>query len=189
MPRDMAGPNNPMWGKQHSEEAKKKQSIAKKGKPLSAEHCAKLSAAHAGKPHSAEHRAKNSAAKKGDKNPMKRPEVAAKNAAAQKGLLAGDKHPRWLGGISREPYAWTFNAELKAEVRRRDNHKCQKCGAPQAESKVALPVHHIDYDKQNSDPVNLVALCNSCNSRVNANREHWTVFFRAMATKRDRARI
>jgi len=86
----------------------------------------------------------------------------------------------WRGGISREPYAWTFNDELKEEVRRRDGYECQLCGAPQAECRTRLPVHHIDYCKTNSDPVNLVALCAACNARVNANREHWTTFFQAI---------
>lgn len=83
------------------------------------------------------------------------------------------------------PYAWTFNAELKEEVRRRDGYKCQLCGVPRSECMRALTVHHIDYDKQNSDPVNLVALCLSCNSKVNANRDHWTACFQAMVIKRD----
>jgi len=66
-------------------------------------------------------------------------------SAALKGHkgLKGSTHPNWLGGISRAPYAWTFNAELKEEVRRRDGYKCQLCGMPQAECKKALPVHHI----------------------------------------------
>jgi len=98
----------------------------------------------------------------------------------------GDKSPRWRGGISREPYAWTFNAELKEEVRRRDGYKCQLCGVPQAECDRKLPVHHIDYDKKNSDPVNLTALCNVCNAKVNANRTYWTAFFQEKALSRAR---
>jgi len=118
------------------------------------------------------------------------PQGIAKMSASQKRRFANPaNHPRWLGGISREPYAWTFNDELKEEVRRRDGYKCQLCGVPQAECKTSLPVHHIDYDKKNSDPANLVALCNSCNAKVNANREHWTGFFQAMALRRDIAML
>ena len=109
------------------------------------------------------------------------PETCEKKSVSK----TGDKNPNWMGGISNAPYAWTFNAELKEEVRRRDGYKCQKCGAPQAESKTALPVHHIDYCKTNSDPVNLITLCVSCNAVVNKNREHWMAFFQAIATKRD----
>jgi len=125
----------------------------------------------------------------GDKNPAKRPAVRAKMSASHKGKCAGDKNPRWLGGVSRLPYAWTFSAELREEVRRRDGYKCQKCGAPQAECRRALDVHHIDYDKKNSDPVNLVALCRSCNSKVNTNRELWTAYFAEMAIRREIATL
>jgi len=99
---------------------------------------------------------------------------------------SGDKSPHWLGGISREPYGWEWNAELKEEVRRRDGHKCQLCGVPQVECKQKLDVHHVDYDKKNSDPVNLTALCRSCNTKVNTNRPYWTMFFQTKALERAR---
>jgi len=127
-------------------------------------------------------RAKVAAALTGQKHG---PERRAKNSAqARRRFSDPHNHPRWLGGISREPYAWTFNDELKEEVRRRDGYRCQRCGVPQAECKTALPVHHIDYDKRNSDPVNLIALCVSCNFKVNTNRPHWTAFFQAMMLSR-----
>jgi len=107
----------------------------------------------------------------------------------RRGLARGNKNPQWRGGISRKPYAWDFNEELKEEVRRRDRYQCQKCGVPQSECRTRLPVHHIDYDKTNSDPVNLIALCNSCNSKVNANREHWAAFFQAMMLRRALAEL
>jgi len=114
----------------------------------------------------------------GDKNPMRRPDVRAKNAIAHIGIQAGDKNPNWLGGISREPYAWTFNAELKEEVRRRDGHKCQLCGIPQAKLKRALDVHHSNYDKKDIDPDNLVSLCRPCHMRTNTKRAYWKAFFK-----------
>lgn len=40
-----------------------------------------------------------------------------------------------------------------------------------------LNIHHIDYVKENSDPVNLISLCRSCNAKVNFGRENWTKFF------------
>ena len=129
-----------------------------------------------------ERRLEWSKAHRGDKNPMKRLDVAAKSAAARKGKggRCGDRSPSWKGGISREPYAWTFDDELKGKIHQRDGHQCQLCGVPQSKYNRKLDVHHIDYDKRNSDPVNLVALCRGCNARVNANREYWTAFFQAM---------
>jgi len=128
-----------------------------------------------------EQRARQSVAWRGEGNPMKRPEVAAKTAATQRGRkrpsITGDKHPQWRGGISREPYAWAFNEELKEEVRRRDGHYCQRCGKTQIENGQRLSVHHIDYDKKNSDLINFISLCRGCNARVDTNREYWAKYF------------
>jgi len=115
---------------------------------------------------------RSSMLKLGDDHPSKRPEVKAK--------ISGENNPRWLGGISREPYAWEFDKDLKKEVRRRDGYRCQRCGKTQAECDRKLDVHHIDYDKKNSDPINLTALCRSCNIKVNANRPYWTAFFQEL---------
>ena len=49
-------------------------------------------------------------------------------------------------------------------VRDRDGHICQLCGEP--EKSKQHNVHHIDKNKLNSDPFNLVSLCDSCHRRV-----------------------
>ena len=41
-----------------------------------------------------------------------------------------------------------------------------------------LTVHHIDYDKQNCSPTNLITLCNSCNARANFNRNYWNRLYK-----------
>jgi len=145
-------------GRPLTQQTKDKLSAARRGRKLSPEHCAKIGAANRGKkygPHSAEIIAKMSVAKLGEKN------------------------PQWRGGISREPYGWEWNDELKEEVRRRDGYKCQLCGVPQAECRELLSVHHISYVKRNSDPVNLIALCRRCHVRTNQNRKHWASLFQA----------
>ena len=43
------GEKNPFYGKHHTEEVKNRMSLAKKGKPLSKEHCKKLSEVNKGK--------------------------------------------------------------------------------------------------------------------------------------------
>ncbi|TXH47080.1 MAG: HNH endonuclease, partial [Desulfurellales bacterium] len=45
------------------------------------------------------------------------------------------------------------------------------CGT--GEGKRKLQVHHIDYDKKNSHPDNLIALCHSCHMKTNFNRSYW----------------
>lgn len=90
----------------------------------------------------------------------------------------GEKHPNWKGGISRYPYGFDFNKELKELVRKRDGYKCQLCGAPQEECFKKLSIHHIDYNKENSNPTNLITVCNKCNSKVNFNRDEWGNVFK-----------
>jgi len=145
---------------------------------VSPEHAAKISASLQGHTVLVETRKKIAAAHLGRKHT---PETRAKMRAS---AHRGAEHPNWRGGIDTEPYAWTFNAELKEEVRRRDGYKCQLCGVPRAECKTKLPVHHCDYDKKNSDPVNLVTLCFCCHARTNNNREHWRAFFQTKAISR-----
>lgn len=95
----------------------------------------------------------------------------------QKGIHSKEKHYNWRGGISKEPYPFDFDDELKELIRKRDNYKCQLCSVPQEECLKKLSIHHIDYDKSNLDPKNLMSLCNNCNLKVNHNREYWTNFF------------
>lgn len=81
---------------------------------------------------------------------------------------SGENHYNWRGGISKEPYPWEFNDDLKEQIRSRDEYRCKLCGREKA-----LTVHHIDYDKQNCQPDNLITLCCICNSRVNFDRNFW----------------
>lgn len=83
----------------------------------------------------------------------------------------GEKNPNWRGGISFEPYGVEFNESLKEQVRIRDGRTCQECGRKQHGKR--LSVHHIDYDKKNSCPSNLISLCHGCHSKTNADRAHW----------------
>jgi hypothetical protein len=96
----------------------------------------------------------------------------------KKGQFTMEKHHNWQGGISFEPYGIEFNEELREQVRTRDNRICQECNYIEDELGYKLNVHHIDYDKQNNDPNNLISLCKSCNVKANYNREDWTGYFR-----------
>ena len=78
-----------------------------------------------------------------------------------------EEHPNWKGGIGNFPYPIEFNKELKEKIRERDNYICQEC------NQRGLSVHHIDYDKQNNNPFNLIVLCSHCHAKTNFNREHW----------------
>lgn len=153
---------------------------------------AKNAAAHIGKKPTPETCAKIGNATRGPKNhnwhKPRSAETNAKQSASRKGKAAGPEHWNWMGGVSREPYGWEWNNELKEEVRRRDGYRCQLCGAPQAECGEALCVHHVNYKKEDNDPVNLVALCRGCHGRTATRRKYWMGVFMAMATTRAIAR-
>lgn len=91
--------------------------------------------------------------------------------------MGGENAPNWKGGISFEPYAPEFNGRLKKEIRHRDNYICQLCSKNQRENGRKLDVHHIDYDKENNNPNNLITLCLGCNAKANFNRERWKLVF------------
>lgn len=91
----------------------------------------------------------------------------------------GENHPSWKGGISCEPYCEVWvEKEFKKMIKERDDYQCQN---PDCWGKngVAgrLCIHHIDYNKKNCDPSNLITLCSSCNARANYNRERHTYFY------------
>ena len=89
----------------------------------------------------------------------------------------GENNPNWRGGIAFYPYSPAFNATLKRQIRERDNYICQECGQTQEELGYKLHVHHIDYDKKNSNPNNLISLCRSCHQQTNFNRDDWTEYY------------
>src|SRR3990167_7883641 len=72
------------------------------------------------------------------------------------------------------PYSIDFDFKLKEVVRARDYIICQLCNR---KSKRKLSVHHIDYNKQNSNEKNLISLCQSCHAKTNDNRSFWRRYF------------
>ena len=76
--------------------------------------------------------------------------------------------------------AW--NKPLKVSIRKRDNYTCQIC------FNEGLIVHHIDYNKQNCDPNNLITVCRKCHSKTNFNREYWKQYFSKICQQQQRER-
>jgi len=143
-------------GKKQSLSVKEKIRKTLLGKPLSEERKKKISEAHRGLKHSEEHKKKISKALKGIIRPR------------------GEKHHLWKGGISFEPYNVDWTSTLRRSIRERDHYICQLCNS------YGKTVHHIDYDKKNCDPKNLINLCRKCNSKVNYNRKYWKDYFQTL---------
>ena len=85
-----------------------------------------------------------------------------------------ESHPNWNGGTSNGSYPFEFSKKLKNKIKERDNHKCMIC--EKKTQKIAI--HHIDYDKSNTNENNLISLCYSCHSMTNYNRENWELFLK-----------
>lgn len=152
-----------------------------KRKPFTREHKRNISRARKGIRHSLERIRKMSNAKKGK---HRSPETKKKISETMKGA----KSYLWRGGISFEPYGVKFNKELKEQIRKRDNYRCQECFRHQDElfkntkagwRPYELFIHHINYNKKNNKPENLISLCLNCHAQTNFKREDWTKYFQS----------
>jgi hypothetical protein len=146
-----------LTGRQLSLDARHHLSIIRKGIRLNQATCRKMSLAHAGM--------------------TLNPDVKQK--------ISGSNNHNWRGGTSREPYSQEFSENLKYYIRKRDDFLCQmpRCYLP--ENGNHHPVHHIDYDKHNSDHVNLITLCISCHVKTTyGDRDYWTKYLQALQEMR-----
>lgn len=147
-----------------SVETKEKISKGNKGKQITIETREKLSRSHKGK-------------RLGAKNHMygkhHTVETRRKMSDSHLGRYLGPESPRWIDGRSFLPYSAEFTRQLKELIRQRDNYQCQRCGCSQLENMEKLSAHHIDYNKKNCLPSNLISLCRRCNVLVNQNRDYW----------------
>ena len=66
-----------------------------------------------------------------------------------------------------------FTSAVKKDVHVRDNLQCQVC----LKKNVLLHTHHIDYDKQDSHPMNLITLCQSCHYKTLWHKNDWLRLF------------
>lgn len=118
------------------------------------------------------------------------------NSQSKIGLMIGDKHPNWKGGISslsQRVREYLTNKHITFEVLKRDNFECKICG-----SKKDLDVHHIisfkfiidrivdehpdidintdemyKYcisDKELNNLNNLITVCSDCHHKIHGRR-------------------
>jgi len=139
----------------HTDETRRKMSQALQGRTFTEEHKTNLSSSLLGHPVTLEVRQKLS-------------EVSKQNI--------GEKNPNWKGGASFEPYSPDFTWELKEAIKQRDSYLCRLCSIPEMECLQPHCVHHIDYDKENDNPSNLITLCRICHGYTNGNRQYWQTY-------------
>lgn len=90
--------------------------------------------------------------------------------------IRGEKSHFWRGGLREELYSIDWTKTLKRSIRERDNHICRICNTIQKDK--AHDVHHIDYDKKNCNPINLITLCKKCHAKTNQKRDYWIEYFK-----------
>jgi hypothetical protein len=82
---------------------------------------------------------------------------------ANTGKFRGEDGPNWQGGVSSLPYGKEWTRWLRQAIRQRDGNACRFCSRTHGK----MDVHHIDFDKDNNTPTNLICLCASCHGKAN----------------------
>jgi hypothetical protein len=162
-----SGENNPNCQKPVSVETKHKMSISGKNKIFTKEHRQNLSEAQTG-----------------EKNHEYGVIYSDVRRLQRSITTSGENNPNWRGGISKNPYCQLWNDKeytnwLKFE---RDDGKCQNPQCNHISQRLCL--HHINYIKVDCRPINLIALCNSCNTKANIDREWHECFYMEIMKRR-----
>jgi 5-methylcytosine-specific restriction endonuclease McrA len=90
--------------------------------------------------------------------------------------MRGNHNPNWKGGYNIFYYSKIFK-KIRKVIRKKYRDICQLC------FKFGKIVHHIDYNKENNHPSNLIILCSKCHSKVNFNRDYWYAYFMYITEK------
>lgn len=80
--------------------------------------------------------------------------------------MRGTGNLNWRHGKEARRYGSDWRLALKKKIRKRDNYTCQSCFTKQLDDAVMQHhVHHIDFDRNNNSPENLITLCVLCHIR------------------------
>lgn len=152
--------SNALRGHKHSEKTKQKMSFSHKGQSSGNKGKRGQKAWNKGKTWSQEIKQKISKANKGKLKGKKFTNEHKRRMRENHADFKGNKNPFWQGGKSFEPYTTDWTETLKRSIRERDNYICQLC------NQYGNTVHHIDKNKQNCNPKNLITVCRNCHSKI-----------------------
>ena len=96
----------------------------------------------------------------------------------------GKTNPAWKDEKADRTYCSVWrDQEFKLDIRKRDENKCLNpyCCSNNPND---LVIHHINYNKQDCHPKNLITVCRSCNSKANYNRTWHTAWYQAILYRR-----
>lgn len=98
----------------------------------------------------------------------------------------GNGNPGYIHGEHPRPWPPEFSAGLRTSIKKRDGYICQLCYQHLSPRSRMIDIHHIDYNKQNCEPINLITLCRSCHAKTNFNRSDWRIHFESLQAQRAR---
>jgi 5-methylcytosine-specific restriction endonuclease McrA len=90
--------------------------------------------------------------------------------------MVGEGNGRYVHGDHRRAYPPGWTQTHKRAIRERDGQVCRLCGMTREVHGKELPVHHIDYMKENLEPANLITVCRFCHGQMHGrpdSREEW----------------
>ena len=93
-----------------------------------------------------------------------------KESLILRGSSVGANNPAWKGGVAKWDYAPDWKRLCK-QIKDRDKWSCQLCGLCRSHWGHRLHVHHIDEDKMNNHPHNLISLCWKCHAPIHGKEE------------------
>ena len=95
----------------------------------------------------------------------------------------GSGSPSWKGGLSSEHYCSIWkDKEYKKDIKLRDGNKCLNPCCDNKHTK--LHIHHINYNKKDCSPNNLITLCIACNAKANTDRDWHEAWYKAIMYRR-----